>query len=113
MKSAFVNMFIIIALLGVQVGASFALSQMPCNDEMTAEMDHSSHPMMDHSQSDDTNSCCNQDCCCPMAMFHIGLPSRHYNSSQENVSLSIQSHNSNLHQVFIAALQRPPKYSLI
>lgn len=113
MKSAFVNMFIIIALLGVQVGGSNAFAQMPCNDNMTDEMDHSLHAMMDHSQSDDTNSCCDQDCCCPIAMFHIGLPSRDANSSQEDVSLSIQSHNSNLHQVFIAALQRPPKYSLI
>lgn len=113
MKRAFVKIFIVIALLSVQVSESFAFAQMPCNDEMAAEMNHSFHDMMDQSQGDDMNDCCDQDCCCAMAMFHIGLLSGHTNSSQDDVSLSIQSHTPNLHQVFLGALQRPPKYSLI
>ena len=78
-KSAFIHLIIVIALLSVQMSESFAFAQMPCSDETAAEMEvgshdmHTAHDMMKHSQSDDMNDCCQQDCCCPMAMFHVGL----------------------------------------
>lgn len=118
-KSAFIHLIIVIALLSVQMSESFAFAQMPCSDEMAAEMEvgshdmHSAHDMMKHSQSDDMNDCCQQDCCCPMVMFHIGLLSSQAHSSPEGVSLSIQSLNPNLNQIFLGGLQRPPKHSLI
>jgi hypothetical protein len=119
LKSAFIKMFIVIALLSVQMSESFVFAQMPCSDEMAAVMDlgshdmQSAHDMMKHSQSDDMNDCCQQDCCCPMAMFHIGLLSSQAHSSPDGVSLSIQSLNPNLNQIFLGGLQRPPKHSLI
>jgi len=103
----------VIALLSVQMNESFASSQMSCGDEMATEMFHGAHDMMDHSQSDDMKDCCDSDCCCPMAVFHAGLLSEQPQSPQDNVSLSIQSHSPNLHQIFLGALQRPPKYSLV
>ena len=119
MKSAFIHLIIVIALLSVQMSESFAFTQISCSDEMAGEMDlgshemHSVHDMMKHSQSDDMNDCCQQDCCCPMVMFHIGLLSSQAHSSPEGVSLSIQSLNPNLNQIFLGGLQRPPKHSLI
>lgn len=113
MKSAIIKMFIVFALLSVQASGSFASAQMPCNDDMAAQMNHASHDMLEHSQNTDMNECCDQDCCCPMAMFHIGLLSGHTDSSQSGVSQSIPSLNPNLHQVFLGALQRPPKPSLV
>ncbi len=112
MKSAIIKMFIVIALLSVQVSGSFASVQMPCSDEVTTSMRHDSRDMMKHSSNDDMEDCCNQDCCCPVAMFQVALVPGYSGPSQDGLTLSIQSHNSNLHQIFLSAFQRPPKPSL-
>lgn len=111
MKSTIVNIFIVIALLSAQISGAFASAEIPCSEEMMTDMMHGSHHMMADNASDDMDDCCNQDCCCPMAMFQIGLAPGVSYPLHDGVSPSIRSLKSNFHQVFLSAFQRPPKHT--
>mgnify|MGYP001037383495 CR=1 FL=1 len=112
----FTKIIMIFIMLTAQIGESFALSFMTCADDgimvMNAhEMDHSTHSMaMEKSSGIAEEDCCQKDCCCPMGLMTVAVPSEpnidtpiDYRTAQ-----LIKSH-ATIYNIFLGLPQRPPK----
>ncbi len=113
MKLSFVKYLFVIALLSVQVSGSFASVATPCASDMVHEIDNRIGHHMDHSTHDASESCCNQNCCCPMAVFQLGMLAGESFETPKLLNTPALSKQTRLHKVFIAIHLRPPKYSLV
>lgn len=103
-------------MLTAQIGESFALSSMPCAEEdmmvMTSTItDHSKHSMtMDKSSVIADGDCCQKECCCPMGLMTVAVPSEpNIDTPIEYKTTQLLARNSNTHDIFLALPQRPPK----
>jgi hypothetical protein len=110
------KIIMIFIMLTAQIGESFALSFMPCADDGIMvmndnNMDHSTHAMtVDNTSVIPDEDCCQQDCCCPMGLMTVAVP------SETNIDTPIDyktpqmiASHSTLHNIFLALPQRPPK----
>jgi len=112
-KLSFVKYLVVIALLSVQVSGSFASVAVPCASDMVHEIDNKIGHHMDHSTHDVSENCCNQDCCCPMAAFQLGMLAGANLETSKLLNTPVLTRQARLHKVFIAIHLRPPKYSLV
>ncbi|MBT0587654.1 hypothetical protein [Alteromonas oceanisediminis] len=121
MKRIFVDIIMVIVLLGAPLSESFAAAQTPCSDMMMADasdktmpanMMHSHHDMMEQNASPQGDECCEKDCCCPVGVFHAALLSDPPQGSALNIASSSFGYNPSLHHIFLSAAQRPPKHTL-
>ena len=103
-------------MLTAQIGESFTLSSMPCADEdmmvMTSNMmDHSKHAItIDKSSVITDEDCCQKDCCCPMGMMTVAVPSEpNIDTPIDYKTTQLLARNSNIHDIFLALPLRPPK----
>jgi hypothetical protein len=109
------KIFMIFIMLTAQIGESFALSFMPCADDGVMvmngkNMDHSKYSMtMDKSSVITDEDCCQKDCCCPMGLMTVDVPSEPNIDTpiDYKTTLLIVSH-STIHNIFLALPQRPP-----
>lgn len=110
------KIIMIVFILTTQIGESFALSTMPCaDDDMMVmngeEMDHSKHSMaMDKLSVMADEDCCQKDCCCPMGLMTVAVLSEtNIKTPIDYKTTQLLTSNPDIHNVFLALLQRPPK----
>ena len=104
MKLSFVKYLVVIALLSVQVSGSFASVAVPCASDMVHEIDNRIGHHMAHSTHDVSENCCNQDCCCPMAAFQLGMLAGANLETSKLLNTPVLTRQARLHKVLMHAV---------